>query len=77
MGLWQAVVMITLFLCITGCVICGLEAWSGVRKLKRQPVDAEQLLAERYARGEVDEAEYAQRLSVLRMGPPLGLFFDK
>ena len=46
MGLWQAVVMITLFLCITGCVICGLEAWSGVRKLKRQPVDAEQLLAE-------------------------------
>ncbi|HWW43682.1 MAG TPA: SHOCT domain-containing protein [Acidimicrobiia bacterium] len=31
------------------------------------------MLAERFARGEIDEAEYAQRLSVIRLGPPLEL----
>ncbi len=30
--------------------------------------DAERLLAERYARGEIDEEEYRRRLSVLRQG---------
>ncbi len=29
------------------------------------------LLTERFARGEIDEAEYAHRLSVIRLGPPL------
>ncbi|MFB7596157.1 SHOCT domain-containing protein [Streptomyces sp. NPDC056160] len=29
----------------------------------------EQLLAERFARGEIDEDEYRRRLSVLRQGP--------
>ncbi|MFE1292787.1 SHOCT domain-containing protein [Streptomyces sp. NPDC058751] len=35
---------------------------------------AEQLLAERFARGEIDEDEYRRRLSVLHMGggPRLG-----
>ncbi|WP_240929293.1 SHOCT domain-containing protein [Streptomyces coryli] len=32
---------------------------------------AEQLLAERFARGEVDEDEYHRRLAVLRGGPQL------
>ena len=31
-----------------------------------QPSSAEQILAERYARGEIDEAEYQQRLQTLR-----------
>jgi putative membrane protein len=30
------------------------------------PADAEQLLAERFARGEIDEAEYRDRLAALR-----------
>lgn len=31
--------------------------------------DAEQVLAERYARGEIDEGEFAHRREVLRTGP--------
>lgn len=34
-------------------------------------IDPEKLLAARFAKGEIDEAEYGRRLSVLRMGPPL------
>jgi putative membrane protein len=32
----------------------------------------EQILAERYARGEIDEEEYRRRLAVLRDSPPGG-----
>ncbi|MEU8547672.1 SHOCT domain-containing protein [Streptomyces roseoverticillatus] len=32
--------------------------------------NAEQILAERYARGEIDEEEYARRLATLRGSPP-------
>lgn len=31
--------------------------------------DADQVLAERYARGEIDESEFAHRREVLRTGP--------
>ena len=31
-----------------------------------RPVDAEQILAERFARGEIDDDEYRRRLEVLR-----------
>jgi len=37
------------------------------------PVDPEAILSERFAKGEIDEAEYGARLSVLRVGPPLML----
>jgi len=37
------------------------------------PVDAAAVLAERFARGEIDDAEYSHRLSVIRLGPPLEL----
>ncbi|GAA2485381.1 hypothetical protein GCM10010406_21970 [Streptomyces thermolineatus] len=33
------------------------------------PPPAEQVLAERYARGEIDEEEYRRRLDTLRAGP--------
>lgn len=33
---------------------------------------AEQILAERYARGEIDEEEYRRRLATLRGAPPGG-----
>lgn len=33
---------------------------------------AEQILAERYARGEIDEEEYSRRLATLRGAPPGG-----
>ncbi len=34
------------------------------------PVPAEQILAERFARGEIDEDEYWQRMTTLRAGRP-------
>ncbi len=46
----------------------------GLTMLSRGPKKTpEQLLAERFAKGEIDEEEYTRRLSVLRMGPPLEL----
>lgn len=33
----------------------------------------EEVLAARFAAGEIDEAEYSRRLSILRIGPPLEL----
>ena len=77
MGFGAAIVLITFFLCVTAVLAIALDTWRDAKKLKRPAVDPEHLLAERYAKGEIDEAEYAQRLSVLRMGPPLELFFDK
>jgi putative membrane protein len=35
-----------------------------------RPVTAEQILAERFARGEVDEDEFWQRMTALRAGRP-------
>ncbi|WP_211266209.1 SHOCT domain-containing protein, partial [Streptomyces catenulae] len=34
-----------------------------------RPLPAEQILAERYARGEIDEEEYHRRLTTLRGSP--------
>jgi putative membrane protein len=61
-----------------GAVIYGIVAL--VRYARRdgtqgreplQPPAPERLLAERFARGEIDEAEYHQRLTSLRAaGPP-------
>ena len=38
-----------------------------------RPVDPKAILAERFARGEIDDDEYARRLSLLTYGPPLFL----
>lgn len=38
-----------------------------------RPVDPKAVLAERFAKGEIDEDEYMRRLSVLTYGPPLPL----
>jgi putative membrane protein len=77
MSITLAAVWICLFCCVTAIAYFWIEARSTVRQKVRHPVDPEQLLAERYARGELDEHEYAQRLSVLRVGPPLHAFLDQ
>lgn len=78
MGFWAAMVLITFLICVTVVLIILGDGMIESRKQRKLPkVDPEHLLAERYAKGEINEAEYAQRLSVLRMGPPLELFFDK
>jgi putative membrane protein len=52
-------------------LVGGLEVIDQLKKRNELRVDPEQLLAARFARGEIDEAEYSRRLSVLRLGPPL------
>ena len=53
-------------------LVGGLN-WISARSLKRPPVDPEQLLRERFARGELDETEYTRRLTILKYGPPIEL----
>lgn len=52
-------------------LVGGLEVIDQLKKRNELRVDPEQLLAARFARGEIDEGEYSRRLSVLRLGPPL------
>ena len=63
-----AVVMLVIFLFIMG-LSYGDELMKRLLPSRRE--DPEQVLAARFAKGEIDEAEYSRRLSVLRLGPPL------
>ena len=64
-----AVIMAILTLsCIV--LVMGLT-WAERRTLPRQ--DPEKVLADRFAKGEIDEGEYARRLGILRYGPPIEL----
>ncbi len=71
-GPWGYVLMSLNMLVFWGLIVTGIVLL--VRYLGRSgsaagPGSAERILAERYARGEIDEQEYRQRLSVLRGGP--------
>jgi putative membrane protein len=52
-----------------GLVIFGIVAmarsWGRGDQVRRAPLTAEEILAERFARGEIDEVEYRERLDVL------------
>ena len=75
MSIVAAAVWITLFCCLTFVLLAAIE--SRAKRARPHPVDAEQVLAERFARGELDEEEYGRRLSVLRVGPPLHTYLDR
>jgi putative membrane protein len=69
---WGYVLMIVSMVLFWGLVIAGIvfvARWAGSdRETPQSPSRAEdprQVLAERYARGEIDEADYRQRLKVL------------
>ena len=63
-----AVVMLVIFLFVSGLVY-GESLLNRILPPRKE--DPEKVLAARYAKGEIDEAEYSRRLSVLRLGPPL------
>ena len=72
-GSWGWGAWMFMVLCIVAAI--GLIAWFGALALKsasspsadsRAQPDAESVLAERFARGEIDEAEFRTRRSVLR-----------
>jgi putative membrane protein len=73
MGGWGYALMMVGNVLFWGLIIFGVVAV--VRYLARGDravgprLTPEQLLAERFARGEIDEEEYHQRLTILRHGP--------
>lgn len=76
MGIWGYALMAISFVLFWGAVITAIillarGAGSGNRGRELTPGSgyAENLLAERFARGEIDESEYTARLNVLRRGP--------
>jgi putative membrane protein len=70
---WGYALMTVSVLLFWGLVVFGVIAW--VRHVGRQDRSIgarptpEQVLAERFAHGQIDEQEYRQRLDVLRGGP--------
>ncbi|MCP8999406.1 SHOCT domain-containing protein [Pseudarthrobacter sp. RMG13] len=80
MGGWGYALMVISFVLFWGAVIAaivllarGLGSGNRGRDTGASPGtgsgSAEDLLAERFARGEIDETEYNARLNVLRRGP--------
>ncbi|MEE1619879.1 SHOCT domain-containing protein [Zafaria sp. J156] len=55
-----------LWILLIGLFITAARRMGWRRQLREGRLDAESVLRERYARGEVDETEYRQRLEVLR-----------
>jgi uncharacterized membrane protein len=66
-----SILAVTVVICLTVLGKALIARWEPRRAAT--PLDPARLLAERFARGEIDEAEYAHRLSVIRLGPPLDL----
>ncbi len=78
MGGWGYLLMIVNTVLFWGLIVGGIVVL--VRYLGRagrqgaggpaQPAIPEQILAERFARGDIDEEEYQRRLGILRGAPP-------
>ena len=57
---------------VISCLVMMIVAmWYEKNSLPK--ADPEEILADRFAKGEIDEAEYARRLGILRYGPPIEL----
>jgi putative membrane protein len=71
----MALIELALILFVVAAFVVGLVgglAWVAQLSSRTGPKqDPEQVLAHRFAKGEIDEKEYARRLSILRLGPPL------
>ncbi|WP_157442012.1 SHOCT domain-containing protein [Actinoplanes awajinensis] len=63
LGMGSGWVMILLSLGVLAIALVGLFAWNPPRPGR---LGAEQVLADRFARGEIDAEEYQQRLYTLR-----------
>ncbi|GAB3620661.1 SHOCT domain-containing protein [Glutamicibacter endophyticus] len=63
---WFFLFMPLLWILIIGTVVFLIRRSGFRRDLHQAAASAEGVLRERYARGEVDETEYRQRLEVLR-----------
>ena len=76
MGVWGYILMGVRFVLFWGAIIAAIILFArsmgaGNRRYEdsgHRAGVAENLLAERFARGEIDESEYTTRLTVLRRG---------
>lgn len=75
MGVWGFIMMALSFVLFWGAVVTAIILFTrsmshGNRGYDRRVGNgsAESILAERFARGEIDETEYASRLAALRRG---------
>lgn len=74
MGAWGYILMVVSFILFWGAIIAAIvvfaRSMSGSSRRDggggHSTGGAEQLLAERFARGEIDETEYTARLTALR-----------
>ena len=64
----MAVIAVFILVLVGGLELIGLK-----KRAQELAVDPEKVLAARFASGEIDEQDYARRLSILRLGPPLEL----
>ncbi|MBC7269365.1 MAG: SHOCT domain-containing protein [Streptomyces sp.] len=67
----MSVGMVAFWSLVITAVVLGFRAVSRPYEHSRTPAapTPEQILAERFARGEIDDEEYRRRLSALRPGP--------
>jgi uncharacterized membrane protein len=72
----EAAIAVILLVLGLGAVGIGLAWLNDVRlsvAMRRPPADPKAILEERFARGEIDDAEFARRMHRLVYGPPLEL----
>ncbi|UEL27031.1 SHOCT domain-containing protein [Pseudarthrobacter sp. L1SW] len=74
MGAWGYILMVVSFILFWGAIIAAIVVFARSMSVNNRrdgggahsTGSAEQLLAERFARGEIDETEYSARLAALR-----------
>lgn len=70
MHLWgyvaMAIGMALFWALLVGGIVLALQSFMGAGNLPQASATPEQILAARFARGELTEAEYRERLAVLR-----------
>ncbi|MDQ0768930.1 putative membrane protein [Pseudarthrobacter defluvii] len=75
MGLWGYAMMSISMVLVWGAIITGIVLLArslrvpAPHPMQQSPRMAEDVLAERFARGEIDSVEYQNRLAVLRGQP--------
>jgi putative membrane protein len=72
--IWMSVSMLAFWGLLIGAVVLVMRSLAHARPTVPIPgsptASAEQMLAERFARGDIDSDEYRQRLQTLRTGTP-------
>jgi putative membrane protein len=67
--LLMAVSMVAFWGLVIGAIVLIVRAVSGGSTPAPPPTDPQRILAERFARGEIDQTEYHNRLAALRGTP--------